>query len=54
METVNIKVGDKEYTVAIAKTNEEKETGLMGVKTLPENQGMLFDYSHSPQKELSF
>lgn len=54
METVDIKIGDKKYTVSLARTDEEKEKGLMGVETLPENQGMLFDYSDSPQKELSF
>lgn len=54
METIHIKIGNKEYEVLIAQTSEEKEKGLMGVETLPENQGMLFDYSDSPQKEITF
>jgi uncharacterized membrane protein (UPF0127 family) len=54
MKQINIKVADKTYNVSIAQTEEEKEQGLMGVETLPENQGMLFDYTDDPQKELSF
>ena len=54
MKQINIKVADKTYNVSIAQTEEEKEQGLMGVGTLPENQGMLFDYTDNPQTELSF
>ena len=54
MKQINIKVADKTYNVSIAQTEEEKEQGLMGVGTLPENQGMLFDYTNDPQTELSF
>lgn len=54
METVRIKIGSKEYDVSIAKTIEEKEHGLMGVETLPESQGILFDYSDDPKEELTF
>lgn len=54
MKQINIKVADKTYNVSIAQTEEEKEQGLMGVETLPENQGMLFDYTDNPQTELSF
>lgn len=54
MKQINIKVADKTYNVSIAQTEEEKERGLMGVETLPENQGMLFDYTDNPQTELSF
>lgn len=54
MKQINIKVADKVYNVSIAQTEEEKEQGLMGVETLPEDQGMLFDYTNDPQTELSF
>lgn len=54
MEQINIKIADKTYNVSIARTEEEKEKGLMGVETLPEDQGMLFDYTDNPQTELSF
>ena len=54
MEKLTIKVADKTYTVSVARTEEEKEKGLMGVETLPENEGMLFDYTDNPQTEISF
>ena len=44
----DIEIGGKKYKVKIAKTEEEKEKGLMGVKKLPKNQGMLFIYD-TPQ-----
>ena len=54
MEQVKITIGDKKYVVSVAQTDEEKEQGLMGVETLPDGQGMLFDYSEQPQTEISF
>ena len=54
MEKLPIKVADKTYMVSVARTEEEKEKGLMGVETLPENEGMLFDYTDDPQTEISF
>lgn len=41
-----IKVGDKEYKVKEAKTEEEKQNGLQGKKELPEDEGMLFYFDH--------
>lgn len=54
MEKLTIKVADKTYIVSVARTEEEKEKGLMGMETLPENEGMLFDYTNDPQTEISF
>jgi uncharacterized membrane protein (UPF0127 family) len=54
MEKISVKVEDKTYIVSVAQTEEEKEKGLMGVETLPENEGMLFDYTDNPQTEISF
>jgi uncharacterized membrane protein (UPF0127 family) len=54
MEKISIKIADKTYIVSVARTDEEKEKGLMGVETLPENEGMLFDYTDDPQTEISF
>jgi len=39
-----ITINNKEYKVKVAKTEEEKEKGLQGVKELPEDEGMLFIY----------
>lgn len=46
-----IKIGKKTYTVAVAKSDEEKETGLSEIDELAENHGMLFVYEN-PQKDL--
>ena len=54
MKQIDIKIGDKIYAVRVAITEEEKANGLMHVESLPENEGMLFDYSDAPQKELAF
>lgn len=40
----NITIHNKEYKVQIAKTEEEKQKGLQGVKDLPKDEGMLFVY----------
>ena len=40
----NIEIGNKKYKVRLAETEEEKEKGLMHVKSLPEDEGMLFIY----------
>ena len=46
---VNIHIGNKEYKVQEAHTEEEKEKGLQGVSSLPEDQGMLF-FFEEPQE----
>lgn len=52
MKTIKVEINDKEYNVLVAKTEEEKERGLMDVVELESNEGMLFVYDE-PQ-ELSF
>ena len=42
MERVKISVEDKEYTVEIAKTEEERAKGLQDRKSLGDSEGMLF------------
>ena len=42
MEKVKISVEDKEYTVEIAKTEEERAKGLQDRKSLGDSEGMLF------------
>lgn len=43
-QTSNVTIGGKQYNVKLAKTEEEKEKGLQGVKYLQKNEGMLFIY----------
>lgn len=49
---ITIEIGNKIYSVEVAKTEEEKTKGLSGRKSLPENEGMLFIYD-TPQ-DLAF
>lgn len=42
MEQKYITIGDKEYTVKVAITPEEKRKGLQNVRSLPKDEGMLF------------
>ena len=44
-----IHIGDKEYNVKEAHTEEEKRKGLQGVIKLPKNEGMLFFFDE-PQE----
>jgi uncharacterized membrane protein (UPF0127 family) len=45
---INIELGDKKFRVKEAKTPEEKQKGLMGIKELPKDEGMIF-YWDEPQ-----
>lgn len=39
---ITINIGGREYKVKEARTDEELENGLKGIKELPNNEGMLF------------
>lgn len=45
---MKIEIGDKEYNVTCAKTEEERIKGLQGVTELKEDEGMLF-FFEEPQ-----
>lgn len=49
---ITIKIGNKEYKVKEARTEQQKRKGLQGVEDLPENEGMLFYYN--PSEDVSF
>lgn len=51
--TTDLIIGDRHYKVAIAKTEEEKYTGLSEITSLKKDEGMLFVYD-SPQNDLWF
>ena len=48
---ITIKIGNKEYKVKEARTEEEKEKGLQGITELPEDEGMLFYFD--PPEDVS-
>lgn len=52
LSTVQVEIGDEEYTLFEAKTEKQKASGLMGVKELKDNEGMIFYYD-KPQ-DVSF
>ena len=39
-----IKLSSKEIKVVVARTESEKIKGLSGIKSMPDNEGMIFDY----------
>ena len=47
-----IEIGNKQYNVKVADTDEEKENGLMNVESLRPNEGMLFVFDK--EREVSF
>lgn len=53
MDKIKIEINDQEFSLLVAKTEEEKTQGLSNTDSLPED-GMLFDYSESTETELTF
>lgn len=51
MKIQKIKLGGIEYTVKIAETEQEQSDGLMGVKKLPLDKGMLFKFKEQKVTE---
>jgi uncharacterized membrane protein (UPF0127 family) len=51
-ETISLMVGDVEYTVEVARTEEERKDGLMFRKKLEKQHGMLFVFPYD--QKLSF
>ena len=47
---MKITINNKIYNVKVAKTPEEKSKGLQGITELPDDEGMLFDFSDNPQE----
>lgn len=54
METINVKINNKEYSLIYCLTEEEKEKGLQNVESMEDNEGAFFDYREDPQEEVSF
>ena len=52
MEKTKVKLGNKEYTLDIASTQNELRKGLMGITNLGEHDGMLFDFGEEGNHEM--
>ena len=52
MKLKNIKINKSNLKVRFAKTKQEHKQGLMGIDSLPEDQGMLFCYPS--EQKISF
>lgn len=52
MKTTEVKLGNKKYTLEVAETNKDRRKGLMGVKNLDEDKGMLFDFQEEGNHEM--
>lgn len=49
MNKIDVKIGNKEYEVLVAETEEEKTKGLQDVEELDDDEGMLFVYNEPQQ-----
>ena len=49
---INILLGNKQFKVREAKTEEEKQKGLQGVTDLPQDEGMIFYWDNPDRVEM--
>lgn len=52
MERVLVEIGDKQYKCKVAKNEEDRRKGLMGVEHLPPDEGMLFVWEDEGTREM--
>lgn len=52
MEKVKVSVGNRTYICQVAKTEEDRKKGLMGVENLPPDEGMLFEWDDEGTREM--
>lgn len=53
MDRVKVNVGDKTYNCQVAKTEEDRKKGLMGVENLPPDEGMLKFYVYRHENKIN-
>ena len=51
MKKITIEIEETPYQVLVADTDETREKGLMGVKSIPKNKGMLFKWDSPGRRE---
>lgn len=52
MDKVRVVIGDKAYDCQVAKNEEDRKKGLMGVETLPPDEGMLFQWQDEDSRQM--
>lgn len=52
MDKVRVVIGDKVYDCQVAKNEEDRKKGLMGVENLPPNEGMLFQWQDEDSRQM--
>lgn len=52
MDKVRVVIGDKVYDCQVAKNEEDRKKGLMGVENLPPNEGMLFQWGDEDSRQM--
>lgn len=52
MERVLVEIGDKQYKCKVAKNEEDRRKGLMGIEHLPSDEGMLFIWEDEDTREM--
>lgn len=52
MDRVIVSIGNKTYNCQVAKTEEDRRKGLMGVENLPIDEGMLFMWDDEDTREM--
>lgn len=51
MKKITIEIEETPYQVLVADTDETRERGLMGVKNIPKNKGMLFKWDSPGRRQ---
>ena len=52
MDKVRVVIGDKVYDCQVAKNDEDRKKGLMGVENLPPDEGMLFQWEDEDSRQM--
>lgn len=52
MEKVLVEIGNKQYKCKVAKNEEDRRKGLMGIEHLPSDEGMLFVWEDEDTREM--
>ena len=52
MKKITIEISEKPYQVLVADNEETRQRGLMGIKNMPEDKGMLFKWDQPGNRQM--